>query len=204
MQQQFATHPQETRLDLLFVLAGLESRKSFGLELFRLGHATRVLLSVGRFEIRKFRLLNPPVPVDLLERTAPIPPPLRHFFVSFEYGHVSVERIPQGPLGTFSEIRALSAWLKSRPHIASVVVISSAYHLPRLRLCCWAMLPTSVRVKFLPSPCKTSAGAPACSFWTWSNLTLVLSEFVKIPLYLFVILPGAGRKLRRITGDPNF
>ena len=204
MQWQIDPHRHVTEPDLLFVLAGLESRKSFALELYRQRRAPILLLSVGRFELRKFPLLNPPVPVDLLERTALIPPPLRHFFVSFESGEVSVERIPHGPLGTFSEIRALSAWLKSRPRIASVVVISSAYHLPRLRLCCWAMLPASVRVKFLPSPCQTSAGSPACSFWTWSNLTLVLSEFVKIPLYLFVILSGAGRKLRRTTGDPNF
>jgi uncharacterized SAM-binding protein YcdF (DUF218 family) len=97
----------------------------------------------------------------------------------------------------------LSAWLESRRHIASVVVISSAYHLPRLRLCCWAMLPTSIKVKFLPSPSKTSASSPAGPFWTWAHLMLVLSEFVKIPMYLFVILLGAGRKSRRTTGDTH-
>jgi len=41
--------------DLIFVLAGEMSRKHYAVQLFREGLAPRLLLSVGRFEIRRFQ-----------------------------------------------------------------------------------------------------------------------------------------------------
>ena len=78
--------------DLIFVLAGLEARKAFGLRLLNRQLAPRILLSVGRFEIRKLPRLSLPAPINLLEIAATIPPVLRHYFVWFEGGEALAER----------------------------------------------------------------------------------------------------------------
>src|SRR5262245_11773192 len=46
--------------DAIFVFAGRESRKRFGVRLYREGRAPRLLLSVGRFEWRRFADLSLP------------------------------------------------------------------------------------------------------------------------------------------------
>src|SRR5579862_3221328 len=59
--------------ELIFVLAGRQHRKSYALHLYQRSYAPRLLLSVGRFEIRRFALLPLPVRVPLLETAAAIP-----------------------------------------------------------------------------------------------------------------------------------
>jgi hypothetical protein len=155
---------------LIFVLAGLEARKAYGLQLFRRRRARGILLSVGRFEIRKLSMLDIPVPINLPEIAAPFPPPQRHYFVWFEDGKVRAERIPLGRFGTWSEIAALAKVLFEQPQIDSVIVVSSSYHLPRIRICCRALLPPRLHVQLLASPegdCRKN----------------VLAEWLKIPTY---------------------
>jgi hypothetical protein len=40
--------------DCIFVLAGKEERKAYGIKMWRFGYASQLILSVGRFEWRKF------------------------------------------------------------------------------------------------------------------------------------------------------
>ena len=99
--------------DAIFVLAGARERKQYGLELYRAGLAPRILLSVGRFEIRRLRELPLPTPLDLLSAVQSVPPPERHFFVEFDASGVRYKRTPVGRFGTLSEIRALAEWCET-------------------------------------------------------------------------------------------
>ena len=172
--------------DLIFALAGRESRKRFALELFGRAYAPSLVLSVGRFEIRKFAKLSWPDPINLLEVASRTPAPLRHYFVSLERGSTRVELISRGRLGTLSEIRALATWLRVRPEIASISVISSAPHLRRVRLCCQALLPGHLKLHFLATP---NDGALTQRAW-WCerhSRMLVLKEISKLVLYKLLL-----------------
>ena len=138
--------------DLVFVLAGLEARKVFGVKLFAIRKTPRLLLSVSRFEIRKLAKLAIPTLIDLPSIAASIPPPQRHYFVWVECNKVQAQRIPVGRFGTWSEIEALAHALAERPEIRSVNVVSSRYHLRRIRLCCRALLPKHILVHWTGAP----------------------------------------------------
>lgn len=138
--------------DLIFILAGRPVRKIYGLELFRAGVAPRVLFSVARFEVRKFRELNLPVEFDLLPIALPVPAEQRHFFVLFGGGGPEVERIAVRQFGTLREIEALSDYLLRHREIRSVLVVTSAVHLRRVRMCCRVILPREVNIRMVAVP----------------------------------------------------
>jgi hypothetical protein len=176
--------------DAVFVLAGGRERKSYGLQLYSTGLAPLVLLSVGRFEIRRFRELAIPYPageppIDLLAAAQAIPPAERHFFVAVDRAAVRFDRIACGRLGTLREIRALAARCSERPEISSLMIVSSAYHLRRVRMCCRALLPGRIRVTYV-----AVTDEPAAS---WRDLLL---ELVKLPAYAVVSL---GLRLARTS-----
>ena len=166
--------------DAIFVPAGLEARKVFAIQLLEKGIASRVLFSVGRFEIRRFPELGLPQTIDLLQMAQSIPPQERHFFVSFENQQFTVQRIPLRTLGTLSEIDALADWLLARPEISSLLVVSSGAHLRRLRMCCRRLLRRNVKCSFVATPEE--------SLNNGSNRKAVLFECFKIACYL-VLLP---------------
>ncbi|HJS99933.1 MAG TPA: ElyC/SanA/YdcF family protein [Terriglobales bacterium] len=177
--------------DLIFALAGRQSRKLYALELFRQGMGNSLLLSVGRFEIRKFAQLSWPAEIDLVRVAAPTPAALRHYFVSMEAGKSEVELIAKGRFGTLSEIRALAAWLQRRPHIRSLVVVSSGPHLRRVRACCRALLPERVQFRFLPTP---DDGWLTRSDW-WRDAhsrRVVAKEVGKLFIYRLLLMAGRG------------
>jgi hypothetical protein len=178
---------QISEADLIFVLAGIEARKKYGLRLFHLKRARRILLSVGRFEIRKLSEQDIPVPIDLVSIAAPIPPVQRHYFVSFEDGQVRTQRIPRGRFGTWSEIEALARTLQDRPEIASLIIVSSSQHMQRVRICCRALLPQRLTIQFLASPeeepgHQTWLGRPRALLTEWFKLSMyvILSWFPKL------------------------
>jgi uncharacterized SAM-binding protein YcdF (DUF218 family) len=142
--------------DLIFVLAGRVHRKEYALELFRQGLAPRLLLSVGRFEIRRFSKMVLPVPLDLLKLAQEMPPPQRHYFVFFAGQKVRVEHVLPGRFGTLTEIDALARWLAENPDIRSVLVVSSDTHLRRIRMCCRSVLSASMKLAFLAAPLTQS------------------------------------------------
>lgn len=173
--------------DLIFAVAGRQSRKMFALELFSQGRAPKLLLSVARFEIRRFAKLPLPVSLDLLSIAAPIPAPERHFFVTFEAGKSAVEFVRlRGRFGTLREIQALAAWLKVRPTINSVLVVSSASHLRRVRLCCRAFLPRRLQFRMLADPNENPLEWD--HWWRRRDArVLIIGEPIKLLLYSIVL-----------------
>src|SRR5258705_11742472 len=164
----------------IFVLAGLKARKVFAIQLLVQGIASRVLFSVGRFEIHRFPELGLPQTIDLLQMAQSTPPPQRHFFVLFENQQFTVERIPVRTLGTLSEIDALADWLLAHPGISSLLVVSSGPHLRRLRMCCRRLLRRNVRCSFVATPEDSGDND--------SNGKAILVECFKIACYS-VLLP---------------
>jgi hypothetical protein len=138
--------------DLIFVLAGMVNRKEYALELFREGLAPRILFSVSRFEIRRFSRMALPVPLDLLKLAQEVPPPQRHYFVFFEGQKVHVEHVPPVRFGTLTEIKALARWLTENPDIRSILAVSSATHLRRIRMCCRSLLNPTLEMTYLATP----------------------------------------------------
>lgn len=179
-----------SQVDLVFCLAGRKRRKLYALELFAAGKARQLILSTGRFELRRYPEL-PGVPqVDLLAIAASIPPPLRHYFVLIRDGCAYPQLIAKRRLGTYSEIVALGAWLAEHSEIQSVALVSSASHLRRIRRCWRALAPRSVRVEFLATPGEEAQG-----------LRALLSEVSKLMLYtvvLFVRAPEAKRLQQQV------
>jgi hypothetical protein len=173
--------------DLIFVLAGLQSRKSYGLELFRRGLAHQVLLSTGRFEVRRFVTLELPQRIDLLEIVKEIPPPQRHFFVSFTDRQFQIQRMSVGPLGTLREIDALRQWLRQRPEISSLLIVSSETHLRRLRICCEALLPRTIRAVFAGVQNEDSRLNGGNWWRNKGTRKMVLIELLKIVCYSLVL-----------------
>jgi hypothetical protein len=172
--------------DLIFALAGRESRKHFALQLFQRRLADVLLLSVARFEIRKFSRLSWPADIDLLQIAAATPAPLRHYFVSLEAGDTRVQLISRGHFGTLSEIRALSRWLRERPQTGSLLVISSGPHLRRVRLCCRALLPKQLQVHFIATPADASL-APSTWWREGGTRSDVLKEIPKLLIYKLLL-----------------
>jgi hypothetical protein len=174
--------------DLTFVLAGRDCRKSFGLKMLQQAIAPTLLLSVGRFEIRRFAELDFPVPVDLMAAVAQIEPRQRHLFILLEGSNAEVQVIPVGRLGTWMEIVALSQWLQSHKPIKVVNIVTSGFHLKRVRWCCRALLPSSVELRFIAVPFES----PGCNRkeWWFNALSrkFVLMEVAKVGLYMPLLL----------------
>ncbi len=172
--------------DVIFVLAGRECRKVAGLKLYRDGLAGRLLLSVGRFEIRRFSKHNRPVALALIAAAASIAPAKRHFFVAVEPGESTIERVRLCRLGTWSEVQAFSEWLQMRPQIKSATVISSGFHLRRVRMCCRFLISGPVELRFLDVQ-EGIAGLDR-NHW-WRNpfaRRLVVLELFKLALYWLI------------------
>ena len=178
--------------DLIFALAGEQNRKEFAVKLLSEGLAPRLLLSVARFEVRRFRQLALPFQLHLPEMAAKLSPAERHFFVFVENGCASVWTIPKARFGTLREILALRAWLNEHPEITSVLVVSSGFHLRRVRMCCQSLLPTCVRLAFL----RSSSGV---KWWEDRRFSRnVCAELGKVPFYALV-LPFVKLKLGMTT-----
>jgi hypothetical protein len=142
-------HENPDAADLIFVFAGRQYRKTFAMRLYDAGRAPRILLSVARFEIRRFSHLQFPLPLDLSAPAAAVPPAQRHFFVLFDRGQCQVEKVPVLRFGTLGEVEALSAWLERNQEVRSVLVVSSSFHLRRVRMVCRAILPERVDIRYV-------------------------------------------------------
>jgi hypothetical protein len=140
------------KCDVIFVLAGRECRKHFALRLFQQRWAATLLLSVGRFEIRRFSELELPTSLDLSAIAAATEPRRRHYFVTIRPGTASARGIAFSRFGTLREILAFSDWLWENPDIRSVTVVSSGFHLKRVRMCCRRLVPASTRLSFVAVP----------------------------------------------------
>jgi hypothetical protein len=168
--------------DVIFVLAGREGRKQFGLQLLQERWAPRLVLSVGRFEVRKFARLQLPATLDLLKIAAATEPRHRHYFVDLYKGNAAYQRATIGRFGTFSEMRAFADWLDHNPKLQSVLVVSSGFHLRRVRMCCRKFVKGHRHLSFVSVPNEDEYFR---SYWWRDAKTrmLVLKELAKLPAY---------------------
>lgn len=168
--------------DVIFVLAGRECRKAFGLRLLEEGWANTLLLSIDRFEIRRFSRLQLPVPLDLLAIASAVEPRRRHYFVTADATKTEAERIAIGQFGTWREILALSSWLRLHRGIRSAMIVSSGFHLKRVRMCCQRLVGKDTKLTFVAVPDENRYFR---SHWWRNSKTrrLVLSELLKLAIY---------------------
>jgi DUF218 domain len=174
--------------DLIFVLAGRPERKVYGLELFRQGLAPRLILSVGRSEVRATEKLGFE---DLQMRalTARTPPEQRHFFVELSSDSRKVIPAQLARTGTYGELSALAAAV-GEGMIQSMMVVSTSVHLRRVRLCCRALAGLhEARIRYVPVP-EAESSFRRESWWKrrghWSY---VAKEYCKLAGYFFVHRP---------------
>jgi hypothetical protein len=122
------------RSDLIFVLAGRPERKVYGLQLYHKGFAPRLVLSVGRFEVRPTVLLGFQ-DLHLRELTSRTPAAKRHFFIDLtaESRHVVLAGLHHK--GTYGELESLGYRLQSEKP-SSLILVSTSIHLRRVRWCC--------------------------------------------------------------------
>ncbi len=147
--------------DRIFVLAGRRYRKAYGVELLRQGWAPGILLSTlsaDSLGLSRFAELHLPAWPRLLALQAQIPPQGRFFFLDYDGSAWRAECLPVRLLGTLNEIAQLTHWLRQRPEVASVLIVSSATHLRRIRLCCRALLPKGTRVSLVAVPADAAPG----------------------------------------------
>lgn len=118
------------KADCIFVFAGRPERKEFGLWLYRNGYADQIVLSVGRFEWRRFSHLGLPDDGGLLELVNQTPPVRRHFFVHLGQQGATCVLVPKRRFGTWTEASAISSWARKK-HIRNLLVVSTGHHLRR-------------------------------------------------------------------------
>ncbi|GMR24714.1 MAG: hypothetical protein BMS9Abin37_3306 [Acidobacteriota bacterium] len=171
------------KADAIFVFAGREERKRLGVELFRSEYAPRLILSVGRFEWRRFEALGLWSDGGLVDMVQTIEAPERHFFVHVERDRARCEHVHKGRLGTMTEARALAAVI-DEAELRSVLIVSSPEHLPRCLL--------ALRTVVTPA-CKLIPVASAASNEP------IARELAKLAGYGIVAIPGFLRRRRRIS-----
>ena len=169
--------------DVIFVLAGLPERKVYGLQLFREGLAPRLILSVGRFEVRRigglgFNDLN------LRDQAARLPPEQRHFFIDIVAHSRRVTVRGEAGGGTYAELLSLGRYLESEG-TSSLLVVSTSIHLGRVRYYCRRIaLFSGTEMRYVSVPEHLSSFQRAgwwkrCDHWSY-----VLRECAKLGLFL--------------------
>jgi len=168
---------------VIFVLAGRRERKVYGLQLFHEGIAPRLILSVGRFEVRKmdhlgFQRLN------LRELTSRLPPGERHFFIDIVGDSPLVTARGDAGQGTYAELLALSRYLEP-DRVNSLLLVSTSVHLGRVRRYCEQIASLSdKKVRYVPVPEDLSSFRKAGWWKHRDHWSYVLTESAKLGISL--------------------
>lgn len=168
---------------MIFVLAGRPERKVYGLQLFHEGIAPRLILSVGRFEVRKmdnlgFQRLN------LRELTSRLPPGKRHFFIDIVGDSQRVTVRSDAGKGTDAELVSLSRYLEP-DRVNSLLLVSTSVHLGRVRRYC-ERIPSlwDKKIRYVPVPEHLSSFRKAGWWKHRDHWSYVLSECAKLGISL--------------------
>lgn len=169
--------------DATFVFAGNQERKHFAAELWRAGSSPSLIVSVGRFEWRRFPAIGLP-DGGLRALVDATPYWRRHFFVRIDRsGAAEARLIETRPFGTRHEARALAALCRERG-LRSVLVVTSAIHVRRASLALTrAARGQDVVFSFEPLPEDRDAYGPGRWWRTRNGVRVVLSELVKVAIY---------------------
>jgi len=171
-----------TACDLIFVLAGRFERKAYGLKLLEQGVAPRLILSVGRSEVRHTAALLPEGS-ELIAIRDKTPPAERHFWVDLVGGQRTIALAKAQKIGTYEELNALASWLALQPP-ARIALISTSIHLRRVRYCC-SRIPffTERNVCLWPVPEQDSSFRRSGWWKRWADTRYLISELVKLAGY---------------------
>jgi hypothetical protein len=169
--------------DVIFVLAGRHERKSYGLQLFRDGLAPRLILSVGRFEVRKMGSLGFEG-LELHERAARLPPGNRHFFIDIVGNSHRVITRPDAGKGTYAELLSLSRYFEPEPP-GSLLLVSTSIHLRRIRFCCRRVTSfAGVRLRYLSVPEQMSSFRRDGWWKRRDQWSYVIREYGKLAVFV--------------------
>jgi uncharacterized SAM-binding protein YcdF (DUF218 family) len=188
--------------DAIFVFAGGHPRKEFAAAAWRRGLARVLIVSVGRFEWRRYAGLGLPGDAALRAAVERVPPRERHFFVVMERGSggigvpgaiaaapEAVIAVPLKRFGTRNEARALASLARGRGW-RSLIVISTAFHLRRVALVVGrALAGSGVSVSYAALPFDRDPYAPGRWWRTPRGIRVVLSEVVKLAVYTAFLRP---------------
>ncbi len=119
--------------DAIFVLAGRQERKVHGVDLWRVGYAPELILSVARFEWRRFYELGLSRDGGLQKLVDAVPPVERHFFIREWKDRAESLAVAKGRYGTLTEALAAASLLREGEY-RSLMVVSSGFHLRRVAL----------------------------------------------------------------------
>jgi hypothetical protein len=169
--------------DAIFVFAGNQARKEFGAASWRSGTTPVLVLSVGRFEWRRYAGLGLPGDAALREAVARVPPRERHFFVILDAGGAEIRPVRLRPFGTRNEARALESLARERGWRA-ITVISSAFHLRRVALVVGrALRGSGVALAYAALPAERDAYGPGQWWRAPRGVRVIASEAVKLAVY---------------------
>jgi hypothetical protein len=176
-----ADSPQ--RSDVIFVLAGRPERKAYGLQLFREEFGPRLILSVGRFEVRRMGSLGFD-DLNLRERAVSLPPDQRHFFIDLLGDSRKVILRGDAGKGTHAELLSLGQYLEA-DQVASLLIISTSIHLGRVRRCCGrSVFFRGKEISYVPVP-EPLSSVRCAGWWKYRNhWSYVLSEYAKTAILL--------------------
>lgn len=178
-----------SRADAIFVFAGSQERKEFGVQMWRRGDAPVLVVSVGRFDWRRYRLLGLPGDDALRLAVERVPPPERHFLVVAEGTDASVIEVPLHRFGTRNEARALAALVEGRGW-KRVIVISSAFHLRRVALTVGrALRGSGVAAAYAALPAERDRYRAGLWWRSPRGIRFVLGEFLKLAIYRILLKP---------------
>lgn len=174
-------HDSPSPCDLIFVLAGRQDRKPYGLNLFRQGFAPRLIVSVSRSEVRATAaLLNLP---ELLTLRDSLPPGQRHFWVDVSAGRADISPAHLRKSNTYWELEGLARYLgEDRP--LRITIISTSIHLQRISYCCSRIsFFRGTKPFFVPVPEETSCFRTQHWWQRREDASYVLSEHLKLAAY---------------------
>jgi len=175
-----APSDQPEPCDVIFVLAGRDDRKPYGLKLFQQGLAPRLILSVGRYEVRQTAsTFDRP---ELLEIRDSLPASRRHFWMDFLGGDVRISPANLRETNTFWELYQVSDYLGTKP--SRIALVSTSIHLRRMRYCC-SLIPSfqSRSIQFLAVPEETSSFQKRGWWKRADHWWYVISEYLKLAGY---------------------
>jgi uncharacterized SAM-binding protein YcdF (DUF218 family) len=172
------------RFDAIFVFAGGQARKELGAAAWRRGDAPVLVVSVARFEWRRYALLGLPGFEALRAAVDRVPPPKRHFYVVLEPAErVAILSVAVHRFGTRNEARALFALARERGW-ASILAISSEFHLRRVALVLERSFQGSGVALAYAAPAPGADPHGPGRWWrTRRGIQLVLGEVVKLGTY---------------------
>ncbi len=119
--------------DCIFVLAGRQERKTYGIRMWRFGYAPLLILSVSGYEWPKFGELDLESDGGLEALANQTSTKKKHFLVQLDRQETNCIPIQTGLLGMRSEARCLAEHLRN-VSVRSLLVVSSPVHLRRVAL----------------------------------------------------------------------